>query len=139
MNTSRQPPVSSLDLKSRNNKENLKKQYLTLKNREPLIKPVYKTRGLKQPSLMQVIKTESILETDAGIEMKEDDGPPRIVLQRVLEDGSFMFSKNRNSIPQISVDTMDDTVVMTESVMTEQGIINPHKKQAGLTFRETLL
>ncbi len=41
---------------------------------------MYLTRGLKQPSLMQVIKTESILETDAGIEMKEDDGPPRIVL-----------------------------------------------------------
>ena len=66
------------------------------------------------------------------------DEPPMIILKRVEEAClDKAFQRNRYSIPQISNATMDDTVVMTESVLTENR--DNHHKQAALTFRETVL
>ncbi len=66
------------------------------------------------------------------------DEPPMIVLKRVEEAClDKNFQKNRYSIPQISNATMDDTVVMTESVLSDNH--DNKRKKPALTFRETIL
>ena len=124
---------------------------MTLKNqenREPLIKQVYQTRGMKQPLLfakqnpVYTITTEqeqSVIETDVAIDINEgQDEPPMIVLKRVEEAClDKAFQRNRSSIAQISNATMDDTVVMTESVLTDNN--ENVQKKAAFTFRNTVL
>ena len=66
------------------------------------------------------------------------DEPPMIVLKRVEEAClDKAFQRNRYSIPQISNATMDDTVVMSESVLTDNH--DNQRKKPALTFRETIL
>lgn len=66
------------------------------------------------------------------------DEPPMIVLKRVEEAClDKVFQRNRYSIPQISNATMDDTVVMTESVLSDNH--DNQRKKPALTFRETIL
>ncbi len=66
------------------------------------------------------------------------DEPPMIVLKRVEEAClDKAFQRNRYSIPQISNATMDDTVVMTESVLSDNH--DNQRKKPALTFRETIL
>ena len=66
------------------------------------------------------------------------DEPPMIVLKRVEEAClDKAFQRNRYSIPQISNATMDDTVVMTESVLSDTHVNK--RKMPALTFRVTIL